>query len=69
METVTVDAKALHSVLVALNGPGHLIRELQATRNLHAMGDDYANPIETLVEQFNAQVLAQEAKTQEGERT
>ena len=31
---ISVTAEALREVLVALNGPGHLIRELQATRNI-----------------------------------
>jgi hypothetical protein len=32
METITVNALALRQLLVALSGPGHYIRELQATR-------------------------------------
>lgn len=51
--TVTVDGQALRQVLVALTGPGHLIRELQATRSLHTLG--HPNPIDILLEQFNAQ--------------
>lgn len=50
--TVTVTADPLRQVLQALIGPGHLIRELQATRSLHALTND--NPIEILIEQFNA---------------
>lgn len=49
--TVTVDAAALREVLVALTGPGHLIRELQATMSLHELG--HPNAIRTLVDQFN----------------
>lgn len=49
--TVTVAAEPLRQVLQALIGPGHLIRELQATRSLHALTKD--NPIEILIEQFN----------------
>lgn len=46
---VTVDAAALHQVLQALAGPGREIRELQATRKLHALG--FPNPIDILLEQ------------------
>lgn len=49
--TVTVSADALRQVLQALIGPGHHIRELQATRSLHKLG--HPNPIETLLEQYN----------------
>ncbi|WP_144106836.1 hypothetical protein [Paraburkholderia sp. BCC1886] len=42
---------ALQDVLLALNGPGHYIRELQVTRSLHGLGVT-VNPIEQLVEQF-----------------
>jgi hypothetical protein len=48
-QTVTVDAKALRELLVALNGPAHHIRELQVTRGF------MDNPIDTLIEEFNAQ--------------
>jgi len=51
---VSVDADALREVLQALIGPAHHIRELQATRSLHAMG--YPNAIDTLVESFNEAV-------------
>lgn len=47
---VTVNAKALQQVLNALVGPGHYIRELQVTR-----GPLFDNPIDLLIEQFNAQ--------------
>lgn len=49
--TVTVDATALRSLLVALTGPAHLIRELQATVGLPALG--HPNPIKTVLDQFN----------------
>lgn len=58
-ETITVDRKALHTVLQALVGPGHLIRELQHTRSLHKMG--HPNPIDTLIEQYEAGGLLPEA--------
>lgn len=48
MKTVTVDADALRAVLMALNGPGHHIRELQVTR-----GPLFDNPIDKLVDQYN----------------
>lgn len=51
---VTVDAAALHQVLQALAGPGHEIRELQATRRLHALG--FPNPIDILLEQSRLSV-------------
>lgn len=47
-----IDAHTLHEVLEALQGPTHLIRELQVTRGL---GD---NPIDALVEQYNGQAQA-----------
>lgn len=51
-EKVAVDADALYEVLQALVGPPHLIRELQALRNLHKHG--FPNAIERLVEQYEA---------------
>jgi hypothetical protein len=54
MEKVYVDADALRSVLQALNGPGHLIRELQVIRSL---GD---SPIDLLIKQFNEQMSSAE---------
>lgn len=50
-QMVSVDAQALRTVLEALNGPAHYIRELQMTRSIAALtGDD---PIGTLIEDFN----------------
>jgi hypothetical protein len=49
-----VSANALQEVLEALNGPGYLIRELQFTRSLPG------NAINTLIEQYNEQVTAQQ---------
>ena len=55
METVTVNAEALRLVLAALQGPQHLIRELQFTTDIcAATGMD--NPINTLINEFNEQV-------------
>lgn len=51
-KTVRVSAEALRQVLVALSGPGHLIRELQATRDIAKLSDT-PNPINTLVDQYN----------------
>lgn len=51
---VSVSADALYQVLQALTGPGHLIREIQYSRGLHALG--HPNPIDTLIEEFNAEV-------------
>jgi hypothetical protein len=50
MKTATVNADNLRRVLEALNGPSHLIRELQATRG-PLVGDD--NPINLLMEDYN----------------
>lgn len=52
-QMVTVSGSALRAVLVALNGPGHYIRELQVTR-----GPLFDNPIDTLLTQYNEQVEA-----------
>lgn len=63
-QNITVSRDALYKVLHALVGPAHHIRELQATRSLHALG--HPNPIETLIEQLNAGGVtptAQEAPT------
>jgi hypothetical protein len=50
-EMVSVDAKALRTVLQALTGPAHHIREIQMTRSIAALtGDD---PIGVLIEDFN----------------
>ena len=52
---ISVSAKALRELLVAVNGPAHYIRELQVTRDMPlGMSDD--NPINILTEQFNEQV-------------
>lgn len=47
---VSVDAMALRALLVALDGPGHHIRELQAIRSL---GN---SPIDKVLDQFNQAV-------------
>lgn len=54
---ITVDAESLHMVLRALNGPGHCIRELQATR-----GPLFDNPIDKLITQYNEWAAAERAK-------
>lgn len=51
---VAVDGHALRRVLVALNGPGHMIRELQNTRDSPPVFT--GNPIDTLIDNFNAAV-------------
>lgn len=51
---MVVDAKALRDVLSALIGPGHHIRELQATRSIAKL-TGVKNPIDVLLDQFNAQ--------------
>lgn len=59
-EHVTVSADALKSVLEALNGPDHLIREIQATRHLDGLVGE-PNPINLLITQYNEQVEAYSA--------
>lgn len=50
-QMVSVDAVALRTVLEALNGPSHLIREIQMTRSVAALtGYD---PIGVLIDDFN----------------
>lgn len=49
--TVSVSADVLRSLLQAVNGPAHYIRELQATR-----GIDESNPINVLISEYNAAV-------------
>lgn len=57
-DLVAVPAVVVNSILRALNGPGHFIRELQATRTIDGLlGDDQPrNPINVLVEVWNAHV-------------
>ena len=47
---IMINADALRQVLEALNGPGHLIRELQYTRN---MPIGKPNPIDVLIGDYN----------------
>lgn len=63
MKTVTVDAKALLSVLQALLGPPHRIRELQATRSLPDILSEDMHPINQLIADYNAAVEAHNAET------
>lgn len=57
METVTVDASALRSVLQALMGPSHHVMELWATQSLPD------SDVAKLVGQFNAAVESARAPT------
>lgn len=50
--SMTVTRKALAQVLSAINGPGHWIRELQATRNLPPGLVSEPNPINVLFEDY-----------------
>lgn len=59
---VEVDGEALRQVLQALNGPGHHIRELQATRDKPPLFT--GNPIDTLIMEYNVAVEAQGKETQ-----
>jgi hypothetical protein len=61
-DTISVNRKALFQVLQALSGPGHLIREMQAIRNIQ--GDE--SPITVLVNEYNASLaLAPDANQPE----
>ncbi|BDD79433.1 hypothetical protein [Burkholderia phage FLC8] len=62
---VSVDVEALGELLHALTGPGYLIRELQVTRNLDLKGLAIKrNPINLLIEQYNAYVEKTNAATE-----
>jgi hypothetical protein len=68
---IEVDAEALYEVLNALNGPGHLVRELQATQGLEKVGLNIGrrNPINVLIDQWNAyaeQTLGQKPEEEKG---
>jgi hypothetical protein len=52
MSTITVDAEALKQILLALNGPGYMIRELQVTRGGATAGMSSNNPIDVLERQY-----------------
>lgn len=55
-QMVSVDAAALRTVLQALTGPAHHIRELQATRSIAALtGDD---PIGVLIDDYQAAIAS-----------
>ena len=57
-ERVSVDAEALHQILTALNSVhGHLIRELQATRDKPPFLT--GNPIDKLIAEYNAAIAQQ----------
>ena len=55
MDKVTVSADALRSVLAALTGPPHLIRELMVIHSLHQkMPDtDGSDSVGTLINEYN----------------
>jgi hypothetical protein len=63
METVTVNAKALRSLLEAALGPSHLMGELRVCYDLSAKGlTENDDPISVLVEEYNKAVEAHNAK-------
>ncbi len=49
-EKIQVSKSALRQVLLALDGPGYMIRKLQVTRGLPLAGD--VNPIDKLLKEF-----------------
>lgn len=56
MDKVPVSAAPLRRLLQALNGPPHLIQELQATRDLDFLSAAVANPIDVLIAEYNAAI-------------
>ncbi|CCU70908.1 hypothetical protein [Thalassolituus oleivorans] len=64
MNKVTVDAEALRKILSALNGPDHLIREIQVTSDFNGQNC----PITTLTKQWNDANLAAAVHEQETRR-
>jgi len=57
MDKVTVSADALRSVLKAIMGPPHLIRELVVIHDLYQkLPMDQPDPITTLINEFNIAV-------------
>lgn len=59
---VSVDAASLRQVLLALQGPPHLIRELQAIRSLPG------SSIDVLIYQFNAWAESPRTAVNDGEK-
>jgi len=60
---VEVDALSLGEILRALHGPGHLIREIQATAGAHFPD----NPLNILTNSYNVAVDALNADAKEQE--
>lgn len=57
---VPLTAKHVQTLLEALVGPDHHIRELQATRSLHKLDPvKYSNPIEEILAEYNAWIETQ----------
>lgn len=57
---VSLTAKHVQTLLQALVGPDHHIRELQATRSLHKLDPvKYGNPIDFLLDEYNAWIATQ----------
>lgn len=61
MSTTPVNTEALCQVLIALNAPGHYIRELQATRNIAKLTGT-PNPIDVLVEDYKRSLVPAQAE-------
>lgn len=55
-EYMIVDADAVTSVVRALNGPAHYIREIQATRGLDGLPGQAPNPLSVLTDQVRMQL-------------
>lgn len=60
MSTTPVNTEALRQVLEALNGPGHLIRELQSTRTIAKLTAP-PSPIDVLIEDYKQSLAPVEA--------
>ncbi len=67
LKRIEVDAKALKTLLMTLNGPPYMIRELQVTRGGTNHGLDPNNPIDVLNKDYNDAVDEYNARAKETE--
>lgn len=66
MKTVTVNAAALRQLLAACMGPGHHIRELQATMRLPDVMVGDPHPIKLLVREYNEALAKFKEESKDG---